>query len=566
MVTVVVEHQDLEKLVRAKLPRELPALNDVLSLIKCEGTRTLSEETGLEELSLENKDTNRPDLWSPEGIARALRGLLGIETGLEEYSIVGPSGVSIKIDPRLRKIRPFIACSVVKNVKLSDAAIRGLMHLQDKLDESYGRRRRRSSIGLYEFDLIAPPLRYSAVEPDEISFVPLGTTDRMTLREILVKHPKGIEYGHIVESNPLWPILLDSRNNVLSFPPVINSNDLGRITPQTRNVLVEVTGTSLDTVMNALMMVTVSLADRAGQIYSSSVHYPYGSTKRAVTPVLRTRRVRICVDYVNSVLGIDLSVGQGIRLLRRARFDASKASSDSLDVIVPCFRLDIMHPVDIIEDIGIAYGLNRIKPRWPSHATVGGITEQHKFNDLLREVMVGLGFQETLTFTLSNPDKLFTRMNVPPVELVELQNPRVQTLTCLRNWLLPSLMEILSANVHVAYPQRVFEAGTCVLRKGSEVEEVVKLAGVTCHAEASFTEARASVDALLLNLGLQHRVVELDHGSFLEGRAASVLVGEAHAGILGELHPQVLENWGIQNPAAAFELNVQALCPAASNH
>ena len=180
--------------------------------------------------------------------------------------------------------------------------------------------------------------------------------------------------------------------------------------------------------------------------------------------------------------------------------------------------------------------------------------------------MVGLGFQETLTFTLSNPEKLFKRMNVPSVELVEVQNPRVQTLTCLRNWLIPSLVEILSANVHVAYPQRVFEAGTCVLRKGSEVEEVVKLAGVTCHSEASFTEARALVDALLLNLGLQHRVVELDHGSFLEGRAAAILVGEEQAGIVGELHPQVLENWGIQNPAAAFELDAKKLGVAATNH
>ena len=286
MVTISVEQQDLEELIRAKLPSDLAVLNEILSQIKCEATRTFSEESGVEELSLENKDTNRPDLWSPEGIARALRGFLGLETGLRDYSIAGSSGVSIKVDPRLKKIRPFIACSIVKNARLSDAAIRGLMHLQDKLDESYGRGRRRSSIGLYEFDLIVPPLSYSVARPDEISFVPLGTSERMTLREILAKHPKGIEYGHIVERNPLWPILLDSRKNVLSFPPIINSNDLGRITPQTRNVLVEVTGTSLDTVANALMMVTISLADRKGRIYSSVIHYPYGKTRRAVSPTL----------------------------------------------------------------------------------------------------------------------------------------------------------------------------------------------------------------------------------------------------------------------------------------
>jgi len=566
MVTIAVEQQDLEELIRAKLPSDLPALNEILSQIKCEATRTFSEESGVEELSLENKDTNRPDLWSPEGIARALRGFLGLETGLKDYSVAGSSGVSIRVDPRLRKIRPFIGCSIAKNVRLSDAAIRGLMHLQDKLDESYGRGRRRSSIGLYEFDLIVPPLTYAVAKPDEISFVPLGTSERMTLREILAKHPKGIEYGHIVERNPLWPILLDSRKNVLSFPPIINSNDLGRITPQTRNVLVEVTGTSIDTVLNALMMVTVSLADRGGRIYSSVVHYPYGKTRKAVTPTLGTHHMRVGLDYARRVLGIELPVSQAIKLLRAAKFDASKRSSASLDVIVPCFRLDIMHPVDVVEDIGIAFGLNRIKPRWPPHSTVGGITRQHEFTDLLREVMVGLGFQEVLTFALSNPDKLFTRMNLPPESIVELQNPRVQTLTCLRNWLIPTLMEILSVNVHVAYPQRIFESGDCVVRKGSEVEEVVKLAGLTCHAEASFTEAKGSLDALLLNLGLRYKVTELEHRSFLEGRAAAILVGEEQAGIVGELHPQVLENWGIQNPAAAFELDAKKLRVAATNH
>jgi phenylalanyl-tRNA synthetase beta chain len=566
MVTVTVEQQDLEKLLGIKLPTDIGALNEIFSQIKCEASRGFSEETGVEELSLENKDTNRPDLWSTEGIARALRGFLELETGAKIYKLEGSSAVTIDVDPRLEKVRPFIACSIVKDVRLSDPAIRGLMHLQDKLDQSYGRGRRRSSIGLYEFDLIAHPLRYGVARPEEVSFVPLGTSERMDLNEILARHPKGIEYGHIVKGNPLWPILLDSKNNVLSFPPIINSNDLGRITPQTRNVLVEVTGTSLDVVSNALALMTISLADRGGKIYSSTIHYPYGGIRRFVTPVLKARHVRIKLDYVGAVLGIPLTSGQVVRLLRKAGFSASKASRDVLDVTVPCSRLDIMHPVDIIEDIGIAYGLNQIEPRWPPHPTVGGITSQHEFNDLLREMMLGLGFQEVLTFTLSNPEKLFTRMSLPPEAIVDLQNPRVQTLTCLRNWLLPSLMEILSANVHVTYPQRIFETGECVTRDHSKVEEVTKLAGVTCHADASYTEARACVEALLSNLGMSLRVTELEHKSFVEGRAAAVHIGETQVGIMGEVHPEVLEKWGIQNPAAAFELDAQMLNGAATNH
>ena len=190
----------------------------------------------------------------------------------------------------------------------------------------------------------------------------------------------------------------------------------------------------------------------------------------------------------------------------------------------------------------------------------------HEFNDLLREIMLGLGYQEVLTFTLSNQDKLFARMNLSPESVVDLQNPRVQTLTCLRNWLIPSLAEVLSANVHVGYPQRVFETGDCVARNGSKVKEVTKLAGVACHAESSFTEARASLDALLSNLGLRAQLKGLEHGSFVEGRAAAIWVNETQAGIMGEIHPQVLENWGLQNPAAALELDTQVLHAAAANH
>jgi phenylalanyl-tRNA synthetase beta chain len=559
MVTVTVEQEDLEQLLGARLPTDLTVLNEVLSQVKCEATRVFSEETGVEELSLENKDTNRTDLWSPEGVARALRGFMGLPLRRAHYEVTSSSGVSIKVDRRLEGIRPYIACSVVKDVHLSDAAIRGLMHLQDKLDGSYGRGRRRSSIGLYEFDLIRPPLTYGAAKPDEISFVPLGTNERMTLREIVARHPKGIEYGHIVEPNSNWPILLDSNDNVLSFPPIINSNDLGRITPKTRNVLVEVTGTSLDTVLNAVMMISVSLADRGGRIHSAIVQYPYGNQRRAVTPMLKTRRMRLSLRYASEVLGLELSSKQTIKLLRKAGFEAQPGSLGTVDIVVPCYRLDVMHAVDIVEDIGIAYGLNRMRPRWPGHATIGGVSRQQQFTDLLREIMIGLGYQEVLTFTLSNPDKLFAKMNVPPEIMVELENPRVQTLTCLRNWLVPSLMEILSANVHVTYPQRVFEVGDCAIRNGSDIREIVKLAALSCHAGASFTEARAAVDALLMNLGVDCRIAELNHGSFIEGRIAAVLIEENVVGMVGEVAPQVLENWGIQNPCVAFELNASML-------
>jgi phenylalanyl-tRNA synthetase beta chain len=204
-----------------ELHHDMKKINDILAFVKGE-VKLFDEKENL--MSIEIKDTNRPDIWNIEGLTRALRGFLGIEEGLKEYK-VGKPLVDIYVDARLDTIRPYIGCATVKGVKLTDTIIRGLMHLQDKLDQSYGRNRQRTSIGLYDFNLIAQPLQYKVAKPTEISFVPLACEEKMSLKEILRKHPKGLEYGHIVNKHPVYPILLDADNKVLSFPPIINSND-----------------------------------------------------------------------------------------------------------------------------------------------------------------------------------------------------------------------------------------------------------------------------------------------------------------------------------------------------
>ena len=266
MVTITTRLDDLDELLGKKLPRDHEQLNEILFSVKCELSGRIEPITDESELQLENKDTNRPDTWSTEGIARALRGLEGLELGLKRYKVAKKPAVEISVHKDLREIRPYIACVVAKHPKISDTIIRGLIHLQEKLDQSYGRRRRRSSIGFYDFDLIKAPLRYGVANPDEIRFVPLESTEALSLRQILETHPKGIEYGHIVKEHDKYPILLDAQGKVLSFPPIINSNDLGRVTPETKNLLVEITGTSEETVFNALTILTTALADREAEI------------------------------------------------------------------------------------------------------------------------------------------------------------------------------------------------------------------------------------------------------------------------------------------------------------
>lgn len=558
MPTIEVDCQDFQSLLGIDLPKDKEQLDDLLAYVKGE-VKTLNER----ELSIEIKDSNRADLWSVEGLARALRGFLGIEKGPKSYTVIDHSGVKIRVSSRLKNIRPYIGCALIKDVQLNDTIIRQAMNLQDKLDQTYGRNRRRTSIGLYNFDLISPPLSYGVAKPDEVSFAPLDFTEKMTLREILEKHPKGLEYGHIVREHAVWPLLSDSKGSVLSFPPIINSNDLGRITESTRNVLIEVTGTSNETVLNTLNMVVVSLADRGGKIYSAEIHYPYGRKKKVVTPQLQTKTMQIDVENINKVLGFKLRPDELPELLEKARYGLTRVQKHALTMEVPCYRIDIMHTVDVIEDIAIAYGYNKIKPMWQRLPVSGGTTHKAEFSDLVRELMVGLGYQEVLTFIMTNPESLHVKMELKPEKVVEVANPRMTTLTCLRSWLLPSLLEFLSHNTHVEYPQKIFEVGYAVIfdeKAETKTRDVLKLACVSTHSNANFTEIKSNLDALLLNLSLKNfELIEDKHPSFLEGRTATVCVKRRNIGVLGEIHPQVLNNWQLKNPAAAFEISIEEI-------
>jgi phenylalanyl-tRNA synthetase beta chain len=410
-------------------------------------------------------------------------------------------------------------------------------------------------------DLIKLPLQYTVAKPNEISFVPLGFTEEMSLKEILKSHPKGLEYGHIVNRHSVYPVLLDSENRPLSFPPIINSNDLGRITEDTENILVEVTGTSNETVLNTLKIVTLSLIDRGGRAYSAKVHYPHRKLDQ-VTPSFETKTMDLDVEYTDRILGLQLSAKEIAGLLPKAGYKAEVSGKGKVQVEVPCYRVDVMHQIDIIEDVAIAYDYNNIKPVWRKIPTTGAVRPEQGLIDIARMLMVGLGYQEALTFTLTNPENLFGKMNCKKERIIEVSNPKVSTYTCLRNWLLPSLLEFVSNNLHVECPQRVFEVGKVTLldeNRETRTRDEERLAAVVYDANAGFSEIKSALDALFMNLGLEWKTKAATHPSFIEGRTASAIVGETEVGVLGEIHPKVLAAWTLENPVAAFEMDMQKI-------
>lgn len=263
------------------------------------------------------------------------------------------------------------------------------------------------------------------------------------------------------------------------------------------------------------------------------------------TPVLKPRVVEVELGYVNRLLGLQLTPGEVKALLERMRYGVS--GKEKLLVEVPSYRTDVLHPMDVVEDVAIAYGYEKFVPEEFRGYTSGGRDEMEAFSSTLRDVMVGLGFQEVMTLVLTNRTVLFGRMNVAVEAVVETTNPVSMEHSVARSWMLPSLLTVLEKNRTQEYPQRIFEVGDCLNQKGVSS---VRLAGAIAHSTTSFSEVKAVVDGLLETLGLKYIPKEMAHGSFIKGRCVDLGFG-----FYGEVSPVVLEGFHLKVPVSAFEMD-----------
>jgi phenylalanyl-tRNA synthetase beta chain len=485
---------------------------------------------------------NRPDLYSTEGVARALKGFLGIETGIQEFK-VAPPVIKIIKDKEIGKIRPFLACAVIRGMQFNSRSIESLMALQESLHWAVGRNRRKVSIGVHDLARIKPPFRYIAQYPD-FKFTPLDFTEPMTMREILEKHPKGVKFASILEKFDKYPLILDADENVLSFPPIING-ELTRVTEETTDIFIEVTGLD-QSVSVALNIVAASLAERGGRIESVTID------GKVQTPKLEPVIMNLENKEVRELLGFDLTDEEIISCLQKMRYGA-RTSGKKIEVSVPAYRSDILHNWDLIEDIGIGYGFDKIQPELPSTSTTGKSHPISKLRDSIHEIMTGLGYFEVMPFTLTSEKVQFDMMRREKGEgITHILYPISEDHTIVRTTILPNLLEILSINKHRELPQRIFEAGEVVLDCMTEQH----LGAAAIHPQANFTEIQAVVDAVLRERCIEYEVAESNDLAFIEGRRADIIIKGKISGVFGEIHPGVISNFGLEHPIIGFELGL----------
>jgi phenylalanyl-tRNA synthetase beta chain len=433
----------------------------------------------------------------------------------------------------------------VRDLAFNDAAIESLMDLQEDLHWGLGRNRRKVAIGVHDISMVTPPFTYLAADP-ETKFVPLDFTESLSMREILEKHPKGIGYGHILKGFDRYPLIVDANDDVLSFPPVINGN-LTRVRDDTKDLFIDVTGTD-PVVYKALNIVVTALAERGGEIESVMIRDTNGDR---ISPDLRPASWTVQVEEANKLIGFDLSAQELAACLEKMRFGA-KANGQKVEVLVPAYRADIMHSWDIFEDAAKGYGYENLAADLPKTVTVGKTNPIEASKTEIRELFVGLGYLETMPFTLTNEAVHFQNMRREPVGATRVMHPISELHTILRTSILSSLLVILSFNQHHPLPQRVFAVGEVVLDSKTRTS----LAAASIHSSASFSEIRSLVDAVLRELMMERdcEIKPSEDGAFLSGRGADLVAGGKKIGCFGEVHPLVVRSFGLEQPVVAMEL------------
>jgi phenylalanyl-tRNA synthetase beta chain len=493
---------------------------------------------------------SRPDNYSVEGIARSLRAFLGFEPGLRSYA-VGESDVELMVDPSVDEVRPYIWSALVEGNEITDPLIRSMMDLQEKLHLTLGRNRKKVAIGIHDFRTVKPPFVYKAVIPDEVSFVPLQGSRNMTLSEILSEHEKGKAYAFVLQGKNRYPLIVDKDEEVLSFPPIINGVTTA-ITEDTKDIFVDCTGTDLNAVKSAVNILTTALAERGGKIKTVRIHRN-GNTLAA--PDLSPRRMQLSVENVNSWIGTRLDGNGVVECLKRMGHGAT-LGDDRIEVLVPQYRSDILHPVDLAEDVAIGYGFERFGNILPKQATFGEEVPLIRYSNSVRAIMTGLGYFEIVTLSLSNPREQYEAMGLKEERsVIKVRNPVSEEHVLVRTSLLPSMMSVLRKNKHRELPQKVFEIGDVVLER----RNMRYLAGASIHAKASFTEMKSLVQSALSAMGFDSEVSAGRHAAFIEGRCATVLVSGHQVGVLGELSPATIEAFDLKYPVGAFELDLSHL-------
>jgi len=554
MTVVTLNRKELEKRI-GKITKEL---EEKISMF---GTPV--ESLSADEIAIE-VFPNRPDLLSLQGFARAMGYYLKGEK-IRQFKVNKPEkDFKVKIEKAVKQVRPYTVCAIVKNLVFNDERIKEIIDIQEKLHMTLGRKRKKLAIGVYPLEKIKLPITYTAKKPEDIKFIPLESDREMNGRQILSRHPAGREYAHLLEGLNVFPVFIDANNKVLSMPPIINSHETGKITQETKEVFIECSGSNLYYLNKTMNILVSSLADMGGELFGMEIE----DSKFSVSPNLIEDKLKFKISDINKTLGLNLQEKE-IKLLLGKMGIVCDGSGNDLVALIPAYRIDIIHWIDLAEEIGIAYGYDNIESEIPKISTIAEEDKSAVIKRTIAEVLAGLGLIECSSFHLSIKEDI-KKMYFDFKEFIEVEESKTEY-NVLRVDILNNLMKILSENSDSSYPQKIFEMGRAFnLNRDFDtgIEEKEKLAIAISDEQANFTEIKRVLDYLFKMLDKQYSLEQVENQNYISGRVGKIFLNKTDSkgkitkeeiGLIGEIAPRILVNFKIKMPVSAFEIDLDKL-------
>lgn len=544
MTILTVDRKEFEKKV-GKVTAELEK--------KITDMGTPIEEVTEEEVSVE-VFPNRPDLLSFGNFARAVNQFNG-KAKIADFKINKPEkDFVVTIEKSVKEVRPHTVCAIVRGLKFNDEKIKEIVDIQEKLHNSLGRKRRKAAIGIYPLDKIKLPIRFIAKKPNEIKFLPLEARAEMTGAQILRGHPTGREYADLLKDCDVFPIFVDADDEVLSMPPIINSEKTGRIDETTKEVFIECSGHNLVYLKKIINIIVAALSEMGGKVYAMEIKDSKDGS--FVSPDMTPTELKFKIEDIEKTLGINLTEKEIKNYLARmgVGYDDKKKVA-----LIPAYRTDILHWIDLTEEVAIAYGYDNFEPEIPKISTIAEENPVDKTKRIIGNIIAGLGLLETSSFHLV-AKKNVKKMHYDFNDFIEVEESKTER-DVLRIDLLTNLMQIASENSDAAYPQKTFEMGRVFSKDASGKSEtgVIEdehLAALMIDENITFTEMKQVLDYLFKMLNIEYSIENVENSNYIIGRCGKIIVDGKDVGFIGEIAPRVLKNWKVKFPAVAFEIDL----------
>ena len=524
---------------------------------------------------------NRYDLLCLEGLALALRIFLEKQKmpDIKPINVLPENERQLIVFDSVNDVRPIGLCAILRDINFTDEMLKSFMDLQDKLHNNICRGRKLVSMGTHDLDTVKGPFTYRALEPEHIHFVPLNREEEVNgdgLMTLLKDDPKLGKYLDLLKGKKKYPVMMDSNGIIMSLPPIINSQHT-KMTLNTHNVLLDITGTDLtkcEIVLNTLIaMFSVYCKNPFTVEEIKVINEKTGESK--IYPDLTPRKFKVDVKYLQTITGIyDIIPEKIIQLLEKMELKAKIINPQEIEVSAPITRSDILHPCDIAEDLAISYGYNNIKKQLTQTKTHGMQQPYNKLTDLFRDEMAMGGYTEFLTMALLSKEDMFTNLlsEEKDDKTVEISYSKTKEFQYMRSSLIPGILKSIEGNKANALPFKIFEISDVVeTNEESEVGAVNrrKLCFAYTNTSSAMEIIQGMVDLLMKKIGLcfnsdnveqKYTIKKSENKIFFEDRQAEIFIlDNIKIGIYGIIHPKVLKNFGIKNPVTLCDIDLQLI-------